>query len=173
MGKRAIIHALWIGEAEPDAVSRLIQRVIRRDYSHNAFIYEKTGHLWEATFGDDQCGVVEQKDLHKALHGCIIRARKRVILNVTEEVFERFLERERGKPYAHGQNLSTIFSWTRPWTKNGVKQRHCSELLAAAAFLGGFRFPRNKDSITPADTFRVIEPDIVNEVINSGWTFLP
>lgn len=178
MDKLAVIHALWIGEVKPDFVSGLIQRVLSTftkkniDYSHNAFIYEKTGKLWEATFDDDpkKCGVVEN-DPKEAMKDCVIRARKRIVLNITERDFERFLAREKGKPYAHGQNWATVFKWMTPWTKNGVKERHCSELLAAAASFGPYKFPRNKDAIKPSDTFRIIQPEIVNEVVDSSWTF--
>lgn len=175
MEKFAVIHALWVGECNPDFVSATIQRVLGENYSHNCFIYEKTGKLWEATFDDDpkKCGVIEVDPL-QSMQGCVIRARKRIVLNCSEAHFERyFLARERGKPYSHGQNWATIFRWMFPWVKNGAKERHCSEFLAAAATYGGYRFPRNKDQIKPSDTFRVIQPEVVNEIVDSSWTFIP
>lgn len=175
MEKFAVIHALWIGECRPDTVSALIQRVIGKNFSHNALIYEKTGALWESTFDDDpaMCGVIEHKEPRDAMKGCVIRARKRIVLNVTEEQFERFLLREKGKPYAHGQNWATIFWWLGAWTKNGAKERNCSEFLAAALTLGGYKFPQNKDAVSPANTFSIVQPDLVDELVNSDWTFLP
>lgn len=162
MQKLAVIHALWIGELKPDLISRLIQRVLNKNYSHNAFVYEKTFKLWEATFGEENLTGVVERDPADSLKGCVIRAHKRIILHVTEEQFENFLDQERGKPYAHEQNISTIFKWLYPWAKNGNRKRHCSELLAAAASLGPYKFPKNKDSITPADTFKIIKPERVH-----------
>lgn len=163
MKKLAVIHALWIGESKPDFVSLLIQRVLNKNYSHNAFIYEKTGKLWEATFGEKNLTGVVERDLDSSLEGCIIRASRRIVLHISEEQFELFLEQERGKSYAHEQNLATIFKWFTPWAKNRNKKRHCSELLAAAASFGPYIFPKNKDFITPVDTFRIIKPDIYTE----------
>lgn len=168
----AVIHALWVGEVKPDRGSSLIQRVIGADYSHNCFIYEKTGMLWEATFDDDQrnCGVISRPP-HLAMKGCVIRARKRIQLSITNDGFEQWLDEERNKPYAHKQNFGAIFKWWQAIYSNGNDKRNCSELLAAACQWSSYKFPRNKDYITPRDTFRVIKPDIVNEIVDSAWRF--
>lgn len=170
----AVIHALWVGEAKPDRASSLIQRVIGANYSHNAFIFEKTGLLWEATFDDNEknCGVISRPP-RLALQGCIIRARKRIQLSITNDAFEEWLDQERLKGYSQGQNIGAIWTWWQSIYSNGEDKRNCSELLAAACQWSPYKFPRNKDYVKPTDTFRVIKPDVVNEVVDSSWTFRP
>ncbi|CAB4149841.1 hypothetical protein UFOVP558_39 [uncultured Caudovirales phage] len=172
MNDMAVIHALWIGEKKPDRVSQWIQNVIGANYSHNAFIFEKTGMLWEATFDDEEknCGVVS-KPPRLAMQGCIIRARKKIELVVTNDYFEEWLEEERGKRYSQGQNAGTIWAWTQSLFRNGDDARNCSELLAAACQFSRYKFPRCKDYIKPTDTFKVIQPDIVDEVVDANWRF--
>lgn len=168
----AVIHALWIGEAKPDRVSAMIQNVIGANYSHNCFIYEKTGMLWEATFDDDEknCGVIS-KPPRLALKGCIIRARKRIQLTITNDAFEEWLENERGKRYSQGQNAGTIWAWTQWLFRNGDDARNCSELLAAACKFSQYKFPHCCDYVKPTDTFKVIQPDIIDEVVDATWRF--
>ena len=170
--KQAEILAFWAGEVAPDTRSHIIQTVLGRNYSHNGFIYLKTGMLWHSTFSEDENdpanGVCEQT-VHDGLKDCIIRAKKKIVLNVNEVWFEQWLEMERGKPYAHRQNTAVIFNWFQPYADNGDQERNCSEFLAAAAEMGGYKFPRSKDYIKPTDTFRVIKPTRCSEVVDSNW----
>jgi hypothetical protein len=174
MNDMAVIHALWVGEPKPDFGSGLIQRVIGANYSHNCFIYEKTGMLWEATFDDDQrnCGVISRPP-RLALHGCIIRAWKRIPLTITNDAFEEWLDGERNKPYSHGQNAGVVWTWAQWLLGNADNRRNCSELLAAACQWSEYKFPKNKDYVKPTDTFRVIQPDIVDELVDGQWRFKP
>lgn len=174
MDDMAVIHALWVGEPNPDFGSGLIQRVIRANYSHNCFIYEKTGMLWEATFDQDKrrCGVISRPP-HLALHGCYIRARKRIRLSITNDAFQEWLDQESGKRYGHEQNLGAIWRWIRVFMKNGDNARNCSELLAAACQWSHYKFTGDLDYVTPTDTFKVIEPFVVNELVDSRWRFRP
>lgn len=174
MDDMAVIHALWVGEIKPDRASNLIQRVIGANYSHNCFIYEKTGMLWEATFDDHDknCGVISRPP-RLSLQGCIIRARKRIQLSITNDGFEEWLDKERLKDYSQGQNVGAIWKWWQTLYTNGDDKRNCSELLAAACKWSEYKFPRNKDYISPTDTFRVIKPDVVNEIVDPQWRFRP
>jgi len=174
MDDMAVIHALWVGEPKPDFGSGLIQRVIGANYSHNCFIYEKTGMLWEATFDqDDRNSGVISRPPRLALQGSIIRAHKRIQLTITNDGFEEWLDRERSKPYSHGQNAGAVWPWTRWLFGNGPDRRNCSELLAAACRWSQYKFPKCTDYIKPTDTFRVIKPDVVNQVVDSSWRFRP
>lgn len=173
MSNLAAIHALWVGEEKPDLTSKLIQKVIGADYSHNCFVFEHTGMLWEATFGDHEkdCGIISRPP-RLALQGCIIRARKRIQLTCTNEEFEEWLDKERRKDYSHGQNAGAIWTWMQGWVDNYDKERNCSELLAAACKWSQYKFPRNLDYVKPTDTFRIIKPHVVNEVVDKNWKFI-
>lgn len=172
MEDMAVIHALWVGEIKPDRASGLIQRVLGTNYSHNCFIFEKTGMLWEATFDhhEKNCGVISRPP-RLALQKCIIRARKRIPLSITNDAFEEWLDQERLKRYSQGQNLGVIWPWAKRLLGNGDDRRNCSELLAAACRWSEYKFPRDKDFIKPNDTFRVIKPDVINEKVDFNWKF--
>lgn len=174
MDDMAVIHALWVGEPKPDFGSGLIQRVIGANYSHNCFIYQKTGMLWEATFDDDKrrCGVISRPP-HLALQGCIIRAWKKIPLSITDYAFMEWLDGEANKPYGFLQNGGTIWTWAQGLLGNGDSERNCSELLAKACQWSEYKFPKNCDYIKPTDTFRVIQPTVVDEVVDSRWKFRP
>lgn len=161
----AVIDALWIGERKPDRVSSFIQLFQSKmsrtniNYSHNAFIFRYTGRLWEATTP----GGVTDAEPTKALRGCLVRARKEIQLTVTNDFFQGWLQGERGKSYAHRQNLATLFPFLKPFYANGDTQRNCSEFLAAACQFSRYRIPRgNRDYLLPIDTARILQPVFFN-----------
>lgn len=150
--EQAVIEAVWIGEADPDLGSRLIQWFINKKYSHNGFIFE--GKLWHATTP----GGVRVDDPEKALDGCVIRYRKTIPLTVTREFFRGWLEGELGKVYSYTQNVGLMLKFTRFVFKNGDAERNCSEFLARACKWSEYKFDDN-DWVTPADTEHIIKPE--------------
>lgn len=174
MNNYAEVAFLWVGECTPDTGSTLIQRVLGKNYSHNALIYLRTGMVWHSTFSDDpkaKANGVCEETVQEALKGCVVRAKKYARLHVNDTYFTYWLEQERGKRYAHEQNAASIWKWVQHLSllQNGDQGRNCSEFVAAAAEMAGYEFPRLKDYITPADTYKVIKPIKCNEVVDSQW----
>lgn len=165
MSDLAVIEALWIGEIEPDTGSSLIQRFIGRNYSHNGFIFQKTGMLWHATTPGGVCEEVPSV----ALKGCVIRAKKMIPLSVTNDFFQGWLEGERGKEYSNRQNWAHIFPFLKGWFRNGDAARNCSEFMAGACQYSPYKFLDDKDWILPSDTYRVIKPEKCHEIVDENF----
>ena len=160
----AVIDALWIGEKKPDIFSWLIQLFLswtkrqRISYSHNAFIFYYTDTMWHATTP----GGVTECSVRQGLKGSVVRAKKRIYLNVTNEFFHGWLQGERGKSYAHRQNVMMLIGSFIPFVKSryrdGDRQRNCSEFLAAACQFSEYRIPRGKDYLLPTCTAEILKP---------------
>lgn len=156
--KPAIIEVLWIGEMRPDRFSKLIQFYLKKNYSHNAFVFRNTGRLWHATTP----GGVKDEDFFDAMKGCVIRAAKEVTLDVSEDFFAGWLEGERGKGYAHAQNFGLLAPIIQPFVGDGAQRRNCSEFVARALQFSKEwkpQFPVNTDWITPAHTYKILKPE--------------
>lgn len=172
MSDMAVIEALWIGEVTPDTGSSLIQRFIRRNYSHNGFIFQKTGMLWHATTQADDSGIPDgvcEQVPSVALKGCVIRAKKTIELTITNQYLEGWLEGERGKKYSNRQNWAHMLPFLRGWFKNGDRERNCSEFLAGVCQWSKYKFLDDKDWVLPSDTYRVIRPEPCHEIVDDNF----
>jgi hypothetical protein len=172
------IEIVWIGEIKPDLFSFWIQvfltysqyrgfwaklkltwRLITRKeqvipYSHNAIIFEC--ELWHATTPNG----VRNDDIEKEMQGAVIRATKKVNLNVNPDFFRGWLHGERGKAYASEQNIGALFPFLKKFIRNGDLSRNCSELVAKACQWSMYKFPEDCDYILPTDTFKVLKPNV-------------
>lgn len=172
MNDLAVIEALWIGECNPDFGSTVIQRFIRRNYSHNGFIFQKTGKLWHATTQANGSPIPDgvcEEDPRTALKGCVIRAKKIIPLSVTNDFLQGWLEGERGKAYSNRQNWVHVLPILRDWFRNGDRERNCSEFLAGVCQWSQYKFLDDRDWILPTDTYRVIQPEPCNEIVDETW----
>ena len=166
---KAVITAFWIGEVKPDFLSTLIQIFLtwkthtrKIKYSHNALLFHYTGKVWHSTTTDNPnlCGVIEE-DMKDALAGSLVRYKKTIQLECTNEFFAGWLEGERGKAYSGRQNWANVIPFLQPFFENGDRSRNCSEFLARALRWSPYKFPTNCDYILPTDTFQAILPEEV------------
>jgi len=169
MEARAVVIALWVGEKKPDTFSSIIQRILKTNYSHNAFIFE--GEVWHGTISDDpKYDGFCNEPIESALAGCVVRYCRTVTTRWNTSELRGYLQARKGTPYSHSQNIAavhpTFFDWPLvAWLfRNGKSKINCSEVLAEICE-GGYiegvglrlRFG-DLDRVKPTDTFRVIRP---------------
>lgn len=165
LNSKAVIWVLWIGEKVPDFFSRLIQFVLQKDFSHNAFIFN--GEVWHGTFSDDpKFNGFCNEPIGQALKGSVVRFCKKEVLDVDLATFSGYLRGRKGTPYSQSQNIIAV----RPWLskipffgrrfKNGKSGINCSEVVAEVIqefCPGRYKFG-DLDLVKPTDTLRVLKP---------------
>lgn len=132
----AEVELLWIAEDKPDRFSALIQWFLNTPYSHCAVKVKSSGMIWHAIPG----GVQEQAPA-EVMRGCHIVAARSITLKCTDEELLRFLESERGKPYAHRGNVGLLIDKLPSLLRDLVmvfskrvrahrdEERNCSEFM--------------------------------------------
>jgi len=163
MAQKAVIIALWIGEIKPDFFSRLIQFCLRKNYSHNAFIFE--GEMWHGTVSDDpEYSGFCNEPIEHAMKGSVVRYCKPVTTRFNVDELRGYLQARKGTPYSFSQGLAqmrpVLFDWpiVRLLFRNGKSKINCSEVVAEVCQSDELDFG-DPDRAKPTDTFRVIQPD--------------
>lgn len=169
----AVIEALWIGETEPDFFSWLIQKVLSYktdkeiDFSHNAFRHMiEPDYVWHCTLSENKkySGVCREP-WDSAMKGSVVRARKLITLNVSNEAFAFWLKGEEGKEYSQSLNAAAVIPLIKHLVGEKGHARNCSRFLALALqYSDEYKFPKDNRWTLPTDTFKIIKPNIEKPV---------
>lgn len=170
----AVIEALWIGETNPDTFSWLIQKVLswrenkEIDFSHNAFRHMiEPDQIWHCTLSESgKYSGVCKEPWDSAMKGSVVRARKMITLNISNEALQFWLKGEEGKAYSQSLNLASVIPFIKHFMGDKSHARNCSRFLALVCqFSDEYKFPKDNRWTLPTDTFKIIKPIIEKPVV--------
>lgn len=158
--QKAKVTALWIGEVNPDLFSRLIQRVLRRNFSHNALIFD--GEIWHGTTSEDpRYDGFCNEPIEQALKDHVVRYCCEVETRFTHDELKGHLNARKGTPYSMRQNIGAIYTFlldcplTSWFFRTGKFAVNCSEVLAEVCQSDRYDFG-DLDRVKPTDTLVVL-----------------